>query len=118
MLHHTRPGHALEQLLDLGGARDELVLPELVVGVLDELDEGDEEAPRVGTVHDQALKQDAGDLLLDGLGVRLLKERRKVLFNINCRFHFRVTVPGKGGGGRRRSSACARSDIAAGWRCS
>ena len=70
----------------------ELVRPELEGGVLDELDEGDEQPPGVRPVHDQPLQQhpgeggedeeededdgkeneDApGDLLLDGLGVGL-----------------------------------------------
>ena len=60
--HHAGPGDGLEELLDLWGAGDELVLPELEGGVLDELDEGDEEAPRVRTVHDQTLQEDPRDL--------------------------------------------------------
>ena len=72
--HHARPGDGLEELLYFRGAGDELVLPELEAGVLDELDEGDEEAPRVRPVHDQPLQEDARDLLLDGLGVGLGEE--------------------------------------------
>ncbi len=34
--------------------------PEVVVCVLDELNEGDEEAPGVRTVHDQPLQQNTG----------------------------------------------------------
>ena len=49
------------------------MLPKLEVWVLDELYEGDEEPPGVGAVDDEALEQDAGDLLLDGLGVGLLE---------------------------------------------
>ena len=60
--HHAGPGDGLEELLDLGGAGDELVLPELEGGVLDELDEGDEEAPRVRPVHDQTLQEHPRDL--------------------------------------------------------
>ena len=57
--HHAGPGDGLEELLDLGGAGDELVLPpELERGVLDELDE---EAPRVRPVHDQALQEQQRD---------------------------------------------------------
>ena len=35
----------------------ELVVPELEAGVLDELDEGDEQTPGVRPVHDQPLQQ-------------------------------------------------------------
>ena len=38
------------------------MLPELEGGVLDELDEGDEEAPRVRPVHDQTLQEHPRDL--------------------------------------------------------
>ena len=40
------------------------MLPELEGGVLDELDEGDEETPRVRTVHDQTLQEHPRDLQL------------------------------------------------------
>ena len=60
--HHAGPGDGLEELLYLWGAGDELVLPELEGGVLDELDEGDEEAPRVRPVHDQTLQEHPRDL--------------------------------------------------------
>ena len=36
---------------------NELVVPELELRVFDEFDEGDEQAPRVGAVHDQTLQQ-------------------------------------------------------------
>ena len=39
--------------------------------VLDELNEGDQQTPRVRPVHDQALDEDAGDLLLHALARRL-----------------------------------------------
>ena len=45
------------------GAMAERIPP----GVLDELDEGDEKAPRVRPVHDEPLQQDPRDLLLDDL---------------------------------------------------
>ena len=54
-----------------------LVLPEVVAGVLDELDEGNEEPPRVRPVDDQPLKQHARDLLLNGLRVGLREEREE-----------------------------------------
>ena len=77
---------------------DKLVRPELERGVLDQLDEGDQETPGVGPVDDQPLKQHPrqkwqlkrvniltteillqdlnapGDLLLDGLSVGLSKQ--------------------------------------------
>lgn len=53
---------------------DEVVLPELVHRVFDELDEGYEEAPRVRAVHDEPLEQHSGDLLLDGLRVGLREQ--------------------------------------------
>eukprot|EP00047_Mylnosiga_fluctuans_P016996 m.58000 g.58000 ORF g.58000 m.58000 type:complete len:508 (-) comp6866_c1_seq1:1785-3308(-) len=59
--------HRLEETLNLRGTVDEAVLPEVVRAVLDELDEGDEQAPRVRAVGDQALKQHARNLLLDDL---------------------------------------------------
>ena len=39
---------------------DKLVRPELESGVLDQLDEGDQETPGVGPVNDQPLKQHPG----------------------------------------------------------
>lgn len=45
LLAHAGARHALEDALDLRGAAREAVLPEVVARVLDELDEGDEEAP-------------------------------------------------------------------------
>lgn len=57
LLYHARAGHGLEQLLDLRRAVHELVVPELEHGILDELDERDEQAPRVRPVHDQPLEQ-------------------------------------------------------------
>ena len=54
-----------------------LVLPEVVAGVLDELDEGNEEPPRVRPVDDQPLKQHARDLLLNGFRVGLREEGKE-----------------------------------------
>lgn len=56
-------------LLNLWCAVHKLVAPELVHGVLDQLDEGDEETPRVRAVDDQPLEQHPGDLLLHGLRI-------------------------------------------------
>lgn len=44
-------------LFNLRGAVDELVRPKLVLMILDELNEGDEESPRMWPVHDQPLQQ-------------------------------------------------------------
>ena len=56
--HHTTPGHGLEQLLYLRGAVDELVGPELEGRVLDQLNEGYQETPGMGPVHNQSLQED------------------------------------------------------------
>ena len=55
--HHAAASHRLEKFLDLWGAVHELVGPELEGGVLDQLDEGDQQAPWVGSVHNQPLQQ-------------------------------------------------------------
>ena len=44
-------------LFNLRCTVDKVVLPEVVVGVLDELNEGDEQSPRMGSVHYQPLQQ-------------------------------------------------------------
>ena len=61
----TKTHKHLEQALDLRCAARERLLPETIARVLDELDEGDQQAPRVGAVHDEALQQHARDLLHD-----------------------------------------------------
>lgn len=53
------------------GTVHKLVLPKLVGRILDELDERDQQAPRMRPIHDQPLEQHSGYLLLDGLGVGL-----------------------------------------------
>merc|ERR1719272_2878358 len=45
---HARAREALEEPLDLGRTAREALGPEVVARVFDELDEGDEQAPRVG----------------------------------------------------------------------
>lgn len=59
-LHRTGP----HSLFNFGRAVHEIVLPELVHRILDQLDERDQQAPRMRPVDDQALQQDARDLLL------------------------------------------------------
>ena len=49
---HAGGGDTVEEALDLGRAVRELEAPEVVARVLDELDEGDEQAPGVRPVHD------------------------------------------------------------------
>lgn len=51
-----------------------LMRPKFVNWVFDELNEGDEQAPRVRPVHDESLEQHPGDLLLHGLGVGLREQ--------------------------------------------
>lgn len=63
--------HGSEQLLDLRRAMHEVVRPELVNRVLDQLDERDEKTPRVRAVHNQPLQKHPRDLLLHRLGVGL-----------------------------------------------
>lgn len=58
-------------LFNLRRTVDKLVRPELVRWILDKLDEGDEKTPRMGSVHDQPLEKDSGDLFLYRLGVSL-----------------------------------------------
>ena len=45
-------------LFNLGCTVDKVVFPEVVAGVLDQLDEGDEQPPGVRSVHNQTLQQD------------------------------------------------------------
>mmetsp|Transcript_2978 Transcript_2978/g.5335 ORF Transcript_2978/g.5335 Transcript_2978/m.5335 type:complete len:511 (+) Transcript_2978:47-1579(+) len=64
-LRGTGLGDRVKEVLDLGGAASELVVPEEIAGVLDEFDKGDEETPWVRSVDDETLEKDAGDLFLD-----------------------------------------------------
>ena len=54
-------------LFDFWCTVDKLMMPELELWVLDEFNEGDEKTPRMRSVNNQPLQQDASDLLLDGL---------------------------------------------------
>jgi hypothetical protein len=49
----------------------EVVFGEFVRWILHELDKGDQEAPRMRTVHDDSLEEHTSDLLLYGFRVRL-----------------------------------------------
>lgn len=61
-------------LFNLWSTLHKLVTPELERGILDELNESDEQSPRMRAVHYQSLQQDSSDLLLDGLCIGLRKE--------------------------------------------
>ena len=54
--HHAAPGHALKQLLNLRGAVNKFVRPELESRILDQLNKSDEEAPGVWSVYNQPLE--------------------------------------------------------------
>jgi hypothetical protein len=55
LLREALLSDGMEELLNLLGAAHKVVAPELVRRVFDELDEGDEKAPRVRLVRDQTL---------------------------------------------------------------
>ena len=63
--------HPFEEALNLWGAPREGVGPEVVAGVLDELNKCHKQPPGVGPVDDQALKEHPCDLLLDHVHLRL-----------------------------------------------
>lgn len=69
LLLHAGPSHRFEELFNLRRAAHELMAPELEGWVLDEIDEGHKETPRVWTIHNEPLKQDPCDLFLDGFSV-------------------------------------------------
>lgn len=66
-LPHAGPGHALKQALNLLRTVSEVISPEVVAWILDQLNEGDQQAPGVWSVHNQTLQQHTGDLLLNNL---------------------------------------------------
>mmetsp|Transcript_29531 Transcript_29531/g.65382 ORF Transcript_29531/g.65382 Transcript_29531/m.65382 type:complete len:496 (-) Transcript_29531:1158-2645(-) len=74
---HAAVGDALEQALDVGGAAREFMAPEVVPWVLDQLNEGDQQAPWVWPVDDEPLQQHTRDLLLDKLHLDLRKQRKQ-----------------------------------------
>mmetsp|Transcript_31754 Transcript_31754/g.64550 ORF Transcript_31754/g.64550 Transcript_31754/m.64550 type:complete len:458 (-) Transcript_31754:1811-3184(-) len=74
---HARTRHTLEDFLNFCGTMSELMCPEVVAWILDELDEGDEEAPRVRTVHNKPLKKHSRDVLLHKLVGRLSEKEQK-----------------------------------------
>jgi hypothetical protein len=52
---HTAPCNGLKQTLDLRCTACEGVIPEVVPRILDEFNEGDEQAPRMRPIHNQSL---------------------------------------------------------------
>ena len=62
-LTHTRPGNTLKQPLDLLGAMREVICPEIVAWVLDQLNESDQKTPRMRPVHNETLQQNPCNLL-------------------------------------------------------
>mmetsp|Transcript_7292 Transcript_7292/g.17293 ORF Transcript_7292/g.17293 Transcript_7292/m.17293 type:complete len:211 (-) Transcript_7292:305-937(-) len=57
--------NTLEQLLDFWCTLDEWALPKIELAVLDELDECDQQSPRVRPVHNKPFQQNPRDLLFD-----------------------------------------------------
>ena len=53
------------------------MLPEVIGRVLDELNERNEQPPRMRTIHYQPLQQNSSDLFLNRLSIGLRKEREK-----------------------------------------
>ncbi len=75
----------INEPFDFRSASGELVLPEIVDGVLDELDERDQQTPGMRTQGHQTLEQNAGDLLLEiQMNKRSLKEENASFENIHC----------------------------------
>ena len=61
---HARPSHALKEPLNLRGHSGETMAPEIEAWVLDELNKGNEQAPRVWPVDNKPLQQHPRDLFL------------------------------------------------------
>ena len=64
-------------LFNLWSTVDKLVLPEVVSGVLNEFNEGDEQSPRMRAVYYQPLQENSSDLLLNGFSIGLGEQREK-----------------------------------------
>lgn len=64
-LAHARPSNALKQALNFLCTMSEVVSPEVVAWIFDQLNEGDEQSPGVRSIHNQTLQQYTGNLLLD-----------------------------------------------------
>src|SRR5690242_8892059 len=60
-----------EQTFNFRSTSDERTVPEVVVIVLNQFNERDEQAPRVWSLRDQSLEQDARDLLLHNFELSL-----------------------------------------------
>ena len=66
--------YVLKKESDLGGNMDELLVPEVVLLVPEELNERDQCAPRVRTVDKEALQQDPGNDLSELVDLDLMEE--------------------------------------------
>lgn len=87
-----------------------LVMPELELWVLDEFNERYEKTPRMRSVDDEALQQDARDLFLDRLRVCLGKQVQQSAAEVMC-----VTVGVAqlvGYGIQKQISACTQTHTA------
>ena len=67
--HAAGSGDRLEEIFNFWRATNKVVIPKLELGIFDQLDECDEQTPRMRTVDDEALQENARDLLLNGLQV-------------------------------------------------
>ena len=66
--------HVLEEKGDLRRDLDELLVPEVVPGVPEKLDERDKGSPRVRTVHQKPLQQDPRDDFSELIGLNLMEQ--------------------------------------------
>jgi hypothetical protein len=65
MRNLRKTGFFYSLLFNLRRTVDEVVFPEFVGWILDQLDEGDQQSPWMWTVHNQTFEQYARDLLLE-----------------------------------------------------
>lgn len=73
-LLHAATGNRLKQFFDFWSTVHEIVIPEFVVVVFDELNECDEKTPWMRTVHDESFQEHSSYLLLDCFGVGFSKQ--------------------------------------------
>ena len=66
--------YVLKKESDLGGNMDELLVPEVVLDVAEQLDERDERSPWVGTVNQESLQQDSRHDLSELVDLHLMEE--------------------------------------------
>ena len=66
--------HVFEEKRDLRCDPDEVLVPEIVLGVAEKLDKGDQRAPRVWTMDEEALKKNLGHDLPELVHIDLVEE--------------------------------------------